>query len=148
MENLMTVETEKHSGGRPTKLTPEVMDKLIRYIRRGHSYDTACRACGICRRTRQNWMKRGEKESDRIEFGETPDDQEAVYVEFYHRADQADAMAEIEDINFIRSGKQGWAARAWLRARKNPTRWGNNGNNENTEDFGKPFQGVIRVIDM
>jgi hypothetical protein len=138
---------EKRPCGRPSKLTPELMKKLVRHIRWGSTYESASRACGIHRNTRLNWMARGEKEAERIENGEPPYLDEALFLEFYYQADQADAIAECEDIKYIRQAKPGWGAKAWLWSRKNPACWGIKGRIEHAGDFGQPIQNVIRVVD-
>ena len=50
-------------GGRPTKLTPEVQERLTSAIRAGNFYEAACGYAGIDYRTFRRWMERGERES-------------------------------------------------------------------------------------
>jgi hypothetical protein len=138
----------RQSRGRPSKLTPELMDKLVLLVREGIPYALASRVCGIHRNTRLNWMRRGEKEADRIEKGGPPNDSEAVFLDFYCQADQADALAECEDIMYIRDAKPGWTAKAWLWARKDPETWGNKAQIEHTEESSQPTRAVTGIIDM
>jgi hypothetical protein len=42
--------------GRPTKLTPELVDELLRYIRMGVSIKSACDAAGINEATYRRWV--------------------------------------------------------------------------------------------
>jgi hypothetical protein len=133
--------------GRPTKITSELIKKIVRLIKADNYFDVACRACGITRQTGYNWLERGKVEAQRIESGGTPVD-EPLYVEFFYSVDQAEAQAECEDIRYIRSGYQDWQARAWIRERKCFERWGKKESHEITGKDGKPIETVTRVVDV
>ncbi len=47
---------KKNKGGRPSKLTPELVDELLRYLRMGISIETACSACGVDDSTYRRWI--------------------------------------------------------------------------------------------
>lgn len=49
-----------HPGGRPSKLTEETKDKLLKSLRTGNYYETACNYAGIGYRTFRTWMLKGE----------------------------------------------------------------------------------------
>jgi hypothetical protein len=48
--------------GRPTKLTPEVKDRLLSALRAGNYLEPACVYAGISYQTFLNWKERGERE--------------------------------------------------------------------------------------
>jgi hypothetical protein len=56
-----TPDKEKHPGGRPSKLTPELTDKLCNLISLGLSYKTACRLAGISYNAFNLWIKEAEE---------------------------------------------------------------------------------------
>jgi transposase-like protein len=45
---------------RPTKLTPELREKIAALVREGNYAGTAAVACGIAESTFYDWMRRGE----------------------------------------------------------------------------------------
>jgi uncharacterized Fe-S cluster-containing radical SAM superfamily protein len=47
--------------GRPSKLTPEVQEKICNAIRAGNYYEAACAYAGIDYSTFRRWMIKGEK---------------------------------------------------------------------------------------
>ena len=49
---------------RPTKLTPEVEERLVRAISVGATYKDACACAGISFQTFLNWQRRAEREDD------------------------------------------------------------------------------------
>ena len=51
----------KARGGRPSKLTPEVQEKIVTAIRAGNYAQVAAVYAGIGERTFYRWMERGEK---------------------------------------------------------------------------------------
>lgn len=66
--------------GRPTKLTPQLRERLLDYIRAGNRPAIAARACGVDERTFYRWMERGDVDPDT----ETPapDAEQAMYADF------------------------------------------------------------------
>ena len=50
-------------GGRPTKLTPEVRQKICDAVRAGNYLDTAAEFGGVDRSTLHRWLRRGERAS-------------------------------------------------------------------------------------
>ena len=56
-----------NKGGRPTKLTDEVVDKLEYAFSIGATVDEACFYSDISRDTYYNWVKANKKLSDRFE---------------------------------------------------------------------------------
>src|SRR3990167_11113206 len=54
----------KHRGGRPTKFSPELAEKIISAIRVGGYVETAAAFAGISKDTFYEWLKRGAREQD------------------------------------------------------------------------------------
>jgi hypothetical protein len=119
-----TKSTRAPGAGRPTKLTPAVLAQIREAVLFDCYFEVACRAAGITKKTGYNWKERGEKEADRVEADEVPNDAETLYMEFYLAIDQAEAQAEMEDIKYIRGGFPEWTGKAWIRERKSHQRWG------------------------
>ena len=46
--------------GRPSKLTPEVQERICQAIRAGNYYEAACAYAGIHYSTFRKWMQKGE----------------------------------------------------------------------------------------
>jgi hypothetical protein len=74
------------NGGRPTKLTQEVADGIIRLIEHAVPPATAARSNGVGEATFHEWIRRGEGRDDRHV--------EEIYIEFAARVRAAEAMAE------------------------------------------------------
>ena len=100
--------------GRPTKLTPEVQDKIVTALRAGNYQETAARYAGIAEPTFYEWMARGKSEPG------------SIYSEFAEAVEKAKADAEVRDVALIdRAAADGnWQAAAWKLERKFPNRWG------------------------
>ena len=103
----------RNVGGRPSKLTKVLEDKIVMLITAGNYVETACAACGLTRDSYYLWLKKGAR-------GEEP------YVSFSDRVNEAMAMAEVRDVMTIEKAAMGgvWAAAAWKLERRNPERWG------------------------
>lgn len=100
-----------HRMGRPTKLSAEVQDKIVSYVRRGNYLETAAAAAGIHKRTLFDWLKRGTT-------GEAP------YADFLHAVDEANAEAEARDLETVSEhAHSDWRAAAWKLERRRGARW-------------------------
>lgn len=98
---------------RPTKLTQEVSDRLVRLIRAGNFATVASAACGICRDTFQRWLRRGAKEES------------GIYRDLVIALDEASAIAEARNVAIImKAAESQWQAAAWYLERRAPDRWG------------------------
>jgi hypothetical protein len=104
----------------PSKLTPEVHDKIVKLVRAGNYRETACAAAGITSRTMRDWMKLGDS-------GLEP------YEAFLRDVDQAEAEAEARDVTQIaKASADDWRAAAWRLERKSHERWAYRGKEELT----------------
>ena len=102
---------QNNKDGRPTKLTPELMDKICNYIREGNYAITACRLAGISERAYYYWKERGEKG-------------DGIYVEFLEKVEQADAEAEAYLLSkMYDAAPPDWRAAETTLARRWPGRW-------------------------
>jgi transposase len=99
------------AGGRPTKLTPDLMEKFIPLLRAGNYLETAAAFVGIDRQTAREWIKRGERASA------------GIYREFSTACERAMAESEIRDLEDIRKDED-WQAKAWRLERRLPHKWG------------------------
>lgn len=101
---------------RPTKLTTEVEETILKAIRSGNYAGTAATYAGVDRSTYFRWLERGDP------AGTAPTD--GRYRAFRARVEQAKAEAEVRDITMIaKAGERDWRARAWSVERRHPERW-------------------------
>jgi len=97
--------------GRPTKLTPELQEKFVAYVRAGNFIETVCAACGIHRDTYYGWM-------ERAAAGEQP------YSDFSDAVGIAEAQAELEAVEGILThAAENWSAFSWYLERRHWKRW-------------------------
>lgn len=104
---------KRKGPGRPSKLTPEVTDKLLTALRAGNYRGPAAFYAGIGIRTFKQWMAAGKK---------TP---EGPYGKLRTAVLEAEKGAEIFCVGVIqRSARDGdWKAAAWWLERKAPEHW-------------------------
>ena len=128
--------TKGNNGGRPTKLTSQIQNRIVALLEEDNYRETAADKGGIARSTFYNWMKRGEKEGD------------GIYHEFSKAVLKAEAKAEVDDIAHIRAGNENWQARAWIRERKNPDRWGKKERQDIriSDAEGKPLVARVEIV--
>ena len=112
---------------RPTKLNFDTHNKIITAIRAGNYIETAAAYAGINKSTLYEWLKRGEREKQRV--AKNPRyrirKSEKPYVEFSNAVEKALAEAEIRDVAIIaKAAEEQWQAAAWRLERKFPDRWG------------------------
>ncbi len=81
---------------RPTKLTPEVRDRIIALLRAGNARRAAAEASGICEDTFYEWLKRGSERS-RGEFSE-----------FSEAVRRAESEAEALMVESVRKAARGY----------------------------------------
>ena len=109
-----TTAKTKRPPGRPSKLSKELTENLLNFIRAGAFVETAVNASGISKDTLYAWLKRGKRES------------KGAYREFSDAFQKASAEFEVGGILKIRAAAKdpkGWFAMAWLLERRFPDRW-------------------------
>lgn len=102
--------------GRPTKLTPDVEERILCAIRGGNYPDVAARSAGVHRSTFYRWLSRGDPDGKKASDGR--------YRAFRDSVEQASAEAETRDVTLIaEAGEKDWRAAAWRLERKHSARW-------------------------
>ncbi len=110
--------------GRPSRLSPEVHDRMVGYIRVGVLFKDAAAACGIAEATAHEWVARGE--------GTDPDRPPArEYVAFARDIREAAAGPMVVASNWLFTNKPD----VWL-ARRDPAAWGPGGHASHGLDGG------------
>ena len=96
--------------GRPSKLTPEVQEKIVQALHLCNHRKHAAEFAGIEERTLRRWMARGKN----------PNDHE--YTAFRAAVVEAEAKAKVMAMGCIaKASRDGdWRAAAWLLERRNP----------------------------
>ena len=122
--------SEGANMGRPTKLTPEVQERIVQALRAGNYQETAAAYAGIGESTFYEWMERGRDEPG------------SVYSEFVEAVTKAKADAEVRDVALIdKAATDGsWQAAAWKLERKFPHRWGRVNRTEISGPDGAPVK--------
>lgn len=98
---------------RPTILTADVRDSIVRSMRLGLFAEQAAQLAGIAERTLDNWVRQGK---DGVE----------PYATFYAEFCAARAQGEQAYVGVIsKAAASGeWSAAAWILERRHPKRWG------------------------
>jgi len=121
----------KHATGRPTKLTPEVQDKISEALRLGSYAEIAARYAGIHPATFYDWMKRG---ADDLATGRG-----TIYSEFHETVKEAEALCEVRACGIISKAMgDSWQAAMTYLERKHPGRWSRNERRE--------LSGTLQVV--
>jgi hypothetical protein len=103
----------KKAIGRPTKICPEIIEKIQSAILAGSYVETAAAFAGISKDTFYIWLKKGAAANS------------GIYYEFSDAIKRAMAEAELRDVMVInRAAQTTWQAAAWKLERKYPNRWG------------------------
>lgn len=141
--------------GRPSKLTPELTERVVDAILVGAYLETAAQAVGITPRTLYRWLERGDDAEaaalEHFDSTDTPgledlyehlDPAEWAYLEFRHALKSAEAFAELELLRKVQGGhgRQPWTAYMTVLERKAPARWGRRleVKHDGNVDLGKP----------
>jgi hypothetical protein len=114
-------------GGRPSRLTQEVADRIVEAVEQGSYIKIAAQAAGVGQSTLAGWLARGREAASARDRGEDMPDDEAPYLELLESVTRAQALAETSAVAAWRSAFTGpeadWrAARDYL-ARTAPERW-------------------------
>ena len=97
---------------RPTKLTPEVRERIEKAIRAGSYAQVAARSAGISSSTYYRWLERGAEEK------------RGIYRDFADAVEQAEADAEVHAAAVIRKAmSDDWRAALAYLERRHPERW-------------------------
>jgi len=120
--------TKIETRGRKTELKEEIIENIMKHIRKGIPIKTAVGMAGISESTFFSWMKRGNDEQYRISKGEKPNPKETLFLEFLESATRAREEAKGAHIGVIaNAGAQGdWRASAWWLSRQFREEFGDN----------------------
>ena len=93
-------------AGRPSKLTPELTEKIVSLLAEGNYVETVCNYVGLSKETFYRWLK--------------------TNPEFSNAIKQALAKAEVEALRKLKKtpDKHAWANIAWFLERRFPDKWG------------------------
>lgn len=93
-------------AGRPTKYTPERVERILDALREGNTRQTACAVGGISDETFARWQRQ--------------------FVQFVDAIKVAEAFAESRHVaNIVRAADEGiWTASAWWLERRRHQQWG------------------------
>lgn len=102
---------------RPSKLTPELTEKIVLAIKAGNYAKVAASMAGISEATYYSWL----------EQAKAPD-ADPEFLEFLESIERAEAEAEATAVIRIRQAADNgtWQAAGWLLERKHGERWGRN----------------------
>ena len=101
--------------GRPSKLTPEVQDRIVQAIQAGNYLEVAAQYAGIGTTTLYRWLQQAEDP--------TADD---MYRQFRDAVESARSAAEVRNVALIQKAANDgtWQAAAWYLERTSWQRWG------------------------
>ncbi len=106
--------------GRKTKLTPELQERICKFIEQGFTIEQSCALAGINVATYYNWKKWGRQARS------------GKFFEFFKAAETSEKVAEAKFLSTILKAavgddekgiKSDWRAAAWYLERKNPEQW-------------------------
>jgi transposase len=121
--------------GRPSKLTPEVQEKICNAIRAGNYYEAACAYAGIGYSTFRAWIVKGENAKS------------GKYREFLEAIKKAECEAEVRLVAMWQKHMpENWQAIATFLERRYPDRWGRNRLDVNMKHSGD-IEVEITVVD-
>jgi len=104
-------------GGRPTRLTPALQERIADAIRAGAWFSTACECAGVRPSLAYEWIRRG-KGLHRSRVS-TP-----AFAEFAHTLARANADAEMSaQAPLVEAGRRDWRAALAFLERRFPERW-------------------------
>jgi transposase len=115
--------------GRPTKLTPEVRQRIVAALRAGNYAKPAAESAGVSEATYYRWLDRGRKQK------------RGIYREFHDDVRRAEADAEVEAVaRWRKAFPDNWRAIATYLERRYPERWRRRESREHTGEGGGPVQ--------
>jgi transposase len=110
---------QKSKLGRPLKLTPEMIEALCEYVKKGNYAEHACYLCGIDESTLYLWLKKGQQDVE--------NEEDTIFSDLFKAIKRAKAQAQAEMIEVARNSakvkKDGYLAVTVLE-RTDPSRWG------------------------
>ena len=123
-------------GGRPTKLTPQVIDDIVKWLKLGFYQEEAAVMAGTSKTTYYDWLRAGKDGDNR-------------FSEFSVAVERARAEAEGAHIMNIRKAADNgvWQASSWFLARSHPKKWGKKNPDLLGEESDEPIEFEIKYAD-
>lgn len=112
----------RNKGGRPSTLTDDLTDKIVKHIEEAAFFETACVLEGVPASTGKEWLLRGRKA---IRDGKAHLKSEAPFARFSAAIHKA--LADFEKkltAGILVHGKRDWKALAWVARAKFPQHFG------------------------
>ncbi len=106
----VNMSVEKNLGGRPSKFTPELQEKIIYAISKRVPYILAAQANGISERTLYSWLEQGERDQDNAT--------DSDFARFLQALKETEMQKIVEHSDIIASKPERWQADAWLLERR------------------------------
>jgi hypothetical protein len=121
--------------GRPSKLTPELQERICQLLKAGNTFRTACEVAGIGYTTGKEWRQRGDDQHPSREG----DDDFAAFAAAIRKAEEE---AVVRNVALIQKAAANgtWTAAAWWLERKFPAEWAKVDRHEHTGPGGKALQ--------
>jgi hypothetical protein len=139
MKTKRPIKWPKH---RPTKCTPEVTAKVVKYIENGNFIETACILSGIGKTSFYNWMKRGHTAEENNNYN-------SPYYHFMNEVTKALAINEgwlVQQL--MKSAKEGEIRTImWMLERKFNDRWGRNNMEIELVDKTSSKEGIEKEVE-
>lgn len=137
---------QKHPGGRPPKLTEDMIRQFKKLMRRCFYKETVCNFLGIDRTTATDWVRIGKDCIKRLE--QDPNCQltphQELCIQFSLSVKRAAARGLIENLTGI--AKDGsWQAKAWLCERSHPDLWGSSA--KDIREMKQQLQETMKMIE-
>ena len=105
--------------GAPSKLTPEIMNRIISVIEAGNYIEVACQSVGINIDTYYHWLERARED---IEEGLS--ETESSYITFSEAVKKAHAAAELALLSKVRDPNcKDWQRYSWILERTRQDRY-------------------------
>lgn len=116
-------------GGRPTIISDAIVRKIVKLLRDGNYFDTACKAAGISVSSGYAWRERGQRYAEAQALGVEANPDDEPYFRFLESVEKASAEAEAEAVALVKKAAKSkhegeWQAAAWYLERRNTKAWG------------------------
>jgi len=120
----------KRRPGRPTKCTPELIEKFAGYMGDGLYFEDACDLCHVTRRTGYRWLEWGEEAIEEADGNlDCVPEEKRLYAEFCHTVRARAAAAIARNAALVQQRAEDdhpgdWRAAAWFLEHRRPDTWG------------------------